>query len=114
MRGSRAARPSRNWSHPRMSRQLPSRNRPGHGSVDTPPTTIADPDGRAGLNGDQLDRWADLIAEGRGEFPTDLAPSERDRLLVAVRRRLRDRLVRHTARAVAARLHREAGPRSET
>ena len=97
-----------------MPRKLPSRNRPPHGSDGTPTTTIADPAGPAGLAGDQVDRWADLIADGRGEFPTDLAPTDRDRLAAAVRRRLRDRLFRHIARAVAARLRREAGPRPET
>jgi hypothetical protein len=66
------------------------------------------------LTDDQLDRWADLIADGRGEFPTELDPPHRDRLLVAVRCRLRDRLVRYIARAIAARLRREDGPRSET
>ena len=51
-----------------------------------------------------------MIADGRGEFPTGLAPPDRDRLLAAVRRRLRDRMVRHIARAIAARLRRDPGP----
>jgi hypothetical protein len=65
------------------------------------------------LDHDQLERWAQLIADGRGEFPTGLATHDHDPLLAAVRRRLRDRMVRHTARAIAARLRHDAGPQSE-
>jgi hypothetical protein len=49
----------------------------------------------------QLQRWAELIADGREQFPTSLPPPDRDRLLAAVRRRRRDRLVQHIARAIA-------------
>ena len=65
----------------------------------------------AGLSGDQAARLADLVADGRGEVPEGLPPADRERLLAAVRRRLRDRLVRLIARAVAWRLHRQATAR---
>ena len=66
------------------------------------------------LTPQQVARWAELIAEGHGDFPVDLAPPERDWLLVEVRSHLRDRLVHHIARAIAASVHSEAGFRSET
>jgi hypothetical protein len=53
------------------------------------------------LADDQVNRWAELIAGGRDRFPPDLPPSDRDRLLTEVRRRRRDRLVQHIARAIA-------------
>jgi hypothetical protein len=53
-------------------------------------------------------RWADLIADGRGDLPDGLADVDRERLLAAVRQRLRERLVHLIARAIAARLHRLA------
>jgi hypothetical protein len=62
-----------------------------------------------GLSDDQVARWADLIADGRGDLPGDLSPGDRPRLLAAVRQRLRDRLVRLVARAIAERLHRQGG-----
>jgi hypothetical protein len=42
-----------------------------------------------------------LIADGRDPFPADLLPPDRDRLLVEVSRRRRDRLIQHIARAIA-------------
>ena len=56
------------------------------------------------ISGDQLGRWAELIAEGRAEFPADLLLPDHGRLEGIVRRRLRDRLVRWIARGVAARI----------
>jgi len=60
------------------------------------------------LTDDQVGRWADLIADSRDGFPDNLPPPDRERLLAAVRVRLRGRLVRHIARAIAARLRRPA------
>ena len=57
-----------------------------------------------GLSNDELARWADLIADGRDAFPADLPPPDRDQLRAEVRRRRRDRLVRHIARALALEL----------
>lgn len=66
-----------------------------------------------GLSDDQVARWADLIADGRGDLPDDLSPEDRQRLLAAVRQRLRDRLVRLIARAIAWRLRRQGRPDAE-
>jgi hypothetical protein len=65
------------------------------------------------LADDQIDRWADLIADGRDAFPEGLPEPDHERLLAAVRRRLRDRLVRLIARAIAARLYHRARPGTE-
>ncbi len=67
-----------------------------------------------GLTDDQVSRWADLIADGRGDFPDDLSGADRERLLVSVRQRLRRRLVQFIARAVAVQLHRTDRPDGET
>ncbi len=61
------------------------------------------------LSADQIDCWAELIAAGRDEVPAHLAIADRERLKAAVRHRLRDRLVRLVARAIAMNLHREVG-----
>jgi hypothetical protein len=53
------------------------------------------------LTAEQVQRWAELIADGSAQFPADLAPPDRDRLLAEVSRRRRDRLIQHIARAVA-------------
>lgn len=55
------------------------------------------------LTTDQVARWADRIADGRDEFPTDLAEPDQSALAEAVRVRLRDRLITLVARAIAAR-----------
>jgi hypothetical protein len=54
--------------------------------------------------------WAELIADGRDQFPAGLPPPDRDRLLAEVRRRRRERLVRHIARAIALDLRGAARP----
>ena len=84
---------------------LPGEPRPEHEPAPTSPVR---------LTVHQFARWAELIAAGRGDFPTDLVASEQYHLLVEVRSRLRDRLVQHLARAIAASVHRDTGPRSET
>jgi hypothetical protein len=96
-----------------MDRQLPPTTGPEKRPDDPTARTSDDPAIPARLDHDQLDRWAQLIADGRGEFPTGLAPLHHGHLLAAVRQRLRDRMVRHIARAIAARLRDDAGPRSE-
>jgi hypothetical protein len=57
-----------------------------------------------GLTTDQIARWADRIADGRDEFPADLGEPDRSALAEAVRARLRDRLVRLVARAIAGQM----------
>ena len=73
------------------------------------PAPESSPPAEARLSDEQLRRWAALIADGRGEFPADMQPPDRDRLLGEVRQQLRVRLVHLIARAVAQKLHREAG-----
>jgi hypothetical protein len=63
------------------------------------------------LGPEQLRRWAELIADGRDQFPSDLPPPDRDRLLAEVRRRRRDRLVQHIGHAIA--LHLSGAERPE-
>ena len=64
---------------------------------------------RSGLTPEQLGRLAQLVADGRSEFPMELEQVDRDRLVVEVRHRLRKRLFRLIARALASQWHREAG-----
>jgi hypothetical protein len=54
-----------------------------------------------GLTAEQVERWAALIADGRVTVPDELPSPDRERLLAAVRERLRVRLVRHIARVIA-------------
>jgi hypothetical protein len=75
---------------------------------------LVPPAGSPGLTDDQIMRCAELIAEGRGAFPDNLSPADHERLLVAVRQRLRSRLVHLIARAIAVQLHRQARPDKET
>lgn len=65
-----------------------------------------EPEPAADLTSEQIARWAERIADGRDEFPADLGEPDRSALADAVRVRLRDRLVRHVARAIAGRLAR--------
>jgi hypothetical protein len=80
-----------------------SRSRPRPAPAPAPSPGVAPP---STLTDEQVGRWADLIADGRGTLPDDLPPPDRARLLAAVRQRLRGRMVRLVARAVAARLRR--------
>jgi hypothetical protein len=66
----------------------------------------------AALPPEQVQRWVELIAEGRDLFPADLSATDRDLLVAETRRRLRDRLVRHIACAIALDL-RSAGKSQE-
>lgn len=96
-----------------MDRQIPPTTSPEK-TPDEP--TARTPDSPAiptSLDHTQLQRWAQMIAEGRGEFPTGLAALDHDQLLAAVRQRLRDRMVRHIARAIAASLRDEPAPPPE-
>ena len=63
----------------------------------------------AELSREQIERWAERIADGRDKFPEELSGSNRDRLSSEVRRRLRNRLIHLIARAIAANLRRDAG-----
>jgi hypothetical protein len=77
------------------------------------PSAPREPEPANGLTPDQIARWADRIADGRDEFPTDLTDPDRSALADAVRVRLRDRLVRLVARAIASRMARPDAPDSE-
>ena len=98
-RGLRARAPNRGLSH------VPPGFQP---AVPTAATRESEHANR--LAHDQIARWADRIADGRDEFPTDLAEPDRSALAEAVRLRLLDRLVRLVARAIAARLARRDAP----
>jgi hypothetical protein len=62
---------------------------------------------------EQISRLADLVADGRFDFPQDLTPTDTERLHRAVRSRLRQRLLGFIARAVAQHLHRAGQPDPE-
>ncbi len=68
--------------------------------------TQASPD----LTEPQLDRWAQLLADGEVEFPDDLPAGQAERLLALVRRRRRNRLVTLIARQIARQIGRDVGP----
>ena len=92
---------------------MPRRLRPSIRPIpepDTPPAPEPSPPARGGQSLDQVRLWADLIADGRSEFPADLSALERDRLAAEVRRRLRDRLLRFLGRQIARDLGRDSGP----
>src|SRR5579871_1507004 len=80
---------------------------------DPSPAERSSPTTLAALTPQQVDRLAELIADGCYELPSELEPADRDRLIGEVRARLRNRLVRLIARALAHRLHRESGPSIE-
>lgn len=90
-----------------MPRKFHSRN--SQGPVFDAPRTADCGASPSELTGIQVARWAELIADGRDEFPTSLSQPAHERLLREVRRRLRARLVQFVARAIAAQLHRDAG-----
>jgi hypothetical protein len=87
---------------------MPRQTRPPASPAPTLPPASA-----PGLTDDQVNRWADLIADGRDAFPEGLPAPDHERFLAAVRERLRGRLVRLIARAIAARLYRRARPGTE-
>jgi hypothetical protein len=82
--------------------------RPKHHRTDRAPNT-----GEPKLILEQIERWAELIADGRDTFPEGLAAPDHERLLAAVRERLSGRLVRLIARAIADRLYQRGRPRTE-
>ena len=90
---------------------MPRQTRPPASPAPTPPPASAP--SAPGLTDDQVNRWADLSADGRDAFPEGLPAPDHERLLAAVRERLRGRLVRLIARAIAARLYRRARPGTE-
>ena len=61
------------------------------------------------LGDDEIGRLAEMIADGRCELPDDLPATDRQKLEAEVRRRLRERLIRLIARAIAQHLRRDAG-----
>src|SRR5688500_4980338 len=75
------------------SEKLPDERPPAAGSGQ--PT-------RPALTGDQVERWAGLIASGESEFPHDLAFADEARLFDAVRRLRRARLITYIARQIAS------------
>jgi hypothetical protein len=85
---------------------------PEEPSREPQPSDESDPPN--GLTPEQIRRWAALVADGTSEFPGDLAPADRDRLLAETRRLLRERLVRLIARAIAIDLRRGLGRSKET
>ncbi len=62
----------------------------------------------------QIGRLAEMVADGRCELPDDLPTGDGQRLQANVRGRLRLRLVRYIARAIAQHLHRDGGHCSES
>lgn len=86
---------------------MPRRNPTPSGSAPNLRQPTLDP---AGLTADQVAKWAERIAEGRDEIPADLADPDRTALAEAVHGRLRDRLIRHVARAIAERLADRSDP----
>jgi hypothetical protein len=65
------------------------------------------------LDDDQIHRLAKLIANGKGEVPTNLSDANQQCLHDEVRRLLHAQLFRFIARAIAARLQRDPGPTKE-
>ncbi len=74
---------------------------PGHGLL-------------GGLTDEQIGRLAEMIADGRCEFPRDLQSPDVQRLDRQASSRLRDRLIHFIARAVADHVGRAADPGAET
>lgn len=87
------------------------RRRPGVAGRDTQRTdsTASATRGSSDPHPDDLDRLADLVAEGRAEIPEGLAPAAEERLIGLVRRRARERLIRFIAEEVARDIRRESG-----
>lgn len=66
------------------------------------------------LTNDQISRLAEMVTDGRCELPDDLPTTDHQRFQAEVQRRLRQRLIRLIARAIALHLRRDAGSHSET
>lgn len=49
----------------------------------------------------QVEQLADLIAQGRGDLPADLADLDRERVVAAVRQRFRNKMFLHICKALA-------------
>ena len=65
------------------------------------------------LTQDQIERLADLIVKGVAHLPTNLESSDQEHLVIAIRQRLRDRMIRHIARTLAAKFRHEIEPKPE-
>jgi hypothetical protein len=63
------------------------------------------------LTAEQIQRWAELIANGDDQFPRNLLSCDRDQLAAEVRHRRRERLMVHIARAIALDLRDAALPK---
>ena len=61
----------------------------------------------ADLNREQIEAWAQLVADGRDSFPVGLHPRQEEEMLQQVRRLRRSRLVHFIARQVAIDIHRD-------
>jgi hypothetical protein len=68
----------------------------------------------AGLTDEQINRLAEMIADGRCDFPQELSPADAQRLGLQVSGRLRNRLIHLIARAIADHLAGTSGSRRET
>lgn len=68
-------------------------------SLDNQTAALTPPD--QSLSSDQIQRWAELIADGGDRFPANLPRADQNRLAAEVRRRRRERLIRHIARVIA-------------
>jgi hypothetical protein len=73
----------------------------GSGSRQTVAPISGTPSEPVPLTDAELSRWADLIAVGAIEFPSDLAPAVVDRLRDYVAARRRASLLKVVARAIA-------------
>lgn len=69
--------------------------------------------GATDLSTDPIERLADLIAQGRADLPEDLEELDRERLVVAVRRQLRNRMRLHICQALAIDLEGQKPSRTE-
>ena len=78
-------------------------------SVTTNPGTAASPSSNLSeseLTEEQLQRWAQLIACGEAEFPSELGLEDLKELLLLIGHFRRERLVSFIARAIAQDIHR--------
>ena len=92
-----------------MTRPKPHRTDPGSADSERIPRCVAQPTTNGLLVPDELNRWADLVANTEVAFPEGLTAVDRARLLEDVRRRRRSRLVQFIARAIAQDILRTRG-----